>query len=244
MAALDQLRHLPVKERHQQGANVGTVHVRVRHDDDAVIAQLGRIVLLLADAAAERRDQGADLGRRQHLVEARPLHVQNLALERQDGLKPPVAALLGGSAGGIALDQEQLRERRVLLLTVGELARQSSHVQRGLAPGHLAGLARRLAGARGVDDLGGDSASFARGLQQKRLYLRRHNRVDDSLDLRGDQLVLGLRRELRVRDLHRQHRRQTLAHVVAGGLHLGLLGGPALLHVLIEHARQRRAEPG
>ena len=40
-----------------------------------------------ADAAAERGDERADLGRREHLVEARALDVEDLALERQDRLE-------------------------------------------------------------------------------------------------------------------------------------------------------------
>src|SRR5690606_3684357 len=40
VAALDQLRHLTIEQRQQQRADVRTVHVRVSHDDDAVIAQL------------------------------------------------------------------------------------------------------------------------------------------------------------------------------------------------------------
>ena len=39
MAALDQIGHLAVEEGQQQGTDVGAVHVRVGHDDDAVVAQ-------------------------------------------------------------------------------------------------------------------------------------------------------------------------------------------------------------
>ena len=60
----------------------------------------------------------------------------------------------------------------------------------------------------------------------------------------GDQLVLGLRRELRLGHLHRQHAGQAFAHVVAGGLDLGLLGELVLLDVLVERARHRRAQAG
>ena len=61
VAALDQLGHLPVEERQQQRADVRAVDVRVGHDDDAVIAQLVGVVLVLAEAGAERRDQRDDL---------------------------------------------------------------------------------------------------------------------------------------------------------------------------------------
>jgi len=39
MASVHQFRHLPVEEGEEQGANMRTVHVRVGHDDNAVITQ-------------------------------------------------------------------------------------------------------------------------------------------------------------------------------------------------------------
>jgi hypothetical protein len=60
VAALDQLRHLPVEEGQQQRADVGAVDVGVGHDDDLVVAQLVDVELVAADAGAERRDQRAD----------------------------------------------------------------------------------------------------------------------------------------------------------------------------------------
>ena len=57
--------------------------------------------------------------------------------------------------------------------------------------------------------------------------------ADDALDHRahlgGDQLVLGLRRELGVRHLDRQHAGQALARVLAGEVDLLLLGDAASL---------------
>ncbi len=82
---------------------------------------------------------------RQHAVEPRPLHVQDFALQRQDGLEFPVAPLLGGAAGAVALDDEDLAFRRVALLAVGQLAGQGGDIQHALAPGQFARLAGRLA---------------------------------------------------------------------------------------------------
>jgi hypothetical protein len=61
VAALDQLGHLAVEEREQQRADVAAVDVGVGHDDDAVVAQLGDVVVGLADAGAQRGDQRGDL---------------------------------------------------------------------------------------------------------------------------------------------------------------------------------------
>ncbi len=241
--ALDELGHLAIEEREQQCADVASVDIRIAHDDHAVIAELGDVEIVLADAGTERRDQRADLGRRQHLVEARPLDIQDLALERQDRLRAPVAALLGGAAGGVALDDEDLGQRRVFLLTVGELAREPRDIERALAPRHLARLSRRLARARRFDHLGDDEARLLRVLEEKFLQLRADRGLDHALHLGGDQLVLGLRGELGIRQLHRQDRGEALARIVAGHRHL-VFPRQFLLDVVVERARQSAAKPG
>jgi hypothetical protein len=60
VAALHQLRHLPVEEGQQQRADVRAVHVGVGHDDDAVVAQLVDVEVFAADAGAQRGDQRDD----------------------------------------------------------------------------------------------------------------------------------------------------------------------------------------
>jgi len=40
MTSFHQFRHLPVEEGEEQGANMRTVHVRVGHDDYAVITAI------------------------------------------------------------------------------------------------------------------------------------------------------------------------------------------------------------
>ena len=40
MPLVDQLRHEPVEQGEEQGGDMGPVHIRIRHDDDLVIAEL------------------------------------------------------------------------------------------------------------------------------------------------------------------------------------------------------------
>ena len=122
------------------------VHVGVRHEDDLVVAGLLEVELL-ADPGADRRDQRLDLLVGEHLVDAVLLDVDDLAAQRQDRLGVAVAALLGRAAGGVALDDEDLGERGVADRAVGELARQRGVLERRLAPGQVARLAGRIAGA-------------------------------------------------------------------------------------------------
>ncbi len=107
----------------RQRADVGAVDVGVRHDDDAVVAELGDVEVVAADAGAERGDEGADLLAAEHLVEARALDVEDLAAQGQHGLVLAITGLLGRAAGGVTFDNEDFRLGGIALGTVGELAR-------------------------------------------------------------------------------------------------------------------------
>ena len=242
MSALDQLRHMAEEERQQQRADVRSVHVGVGHQDDLAVAQLGRIEVVLADAAAQRRDHGADFFVAQHLVVAGLLHVEDLALERQDGLELAVAALLGGAACAFTLDEVEFAAIRLALGAVGQLAGQAAAIQRALAPGQVAGLARGLTCARRVNGLVDDLLRDRRILLQERAQPLIHERLHGAGDV-GVQLALGLPFELRLRQLHADHRDQTLAHVVAAQVLLHILEEAQLTGPMaVDRAGQRGAE--
>src|SRR5690606_6588168 len=67
------------------------------------------------------------------LVGAGADRVQDLAAQRQDRLGLADARLLGRAAGGVALDQEDLRALASGDRAVGELARQAQLARRALA---------------------------------------------------------------------------------------------------------------
>jgi hypothetical protein len=105
----------------------------------------------------------------EHLVVAGLFDVEDLALERQDGLEAAIAALLGGAAGALALDQVELAAVGIALAAVGQLAGQSAAIERAFAAGEVAGLAGRFAGAGRfnglVDDAAWRWADSARGMR-------------------------------------------------------------------------------
>ena len=164
-----------------------------------------------------------DLVAAEHLVEARLLDVQDLALERQDRLEAAIASLLGRSAGRLALDDVELAQRRIAFLAVGQLAGQRAAVERALAAHQVARLARRLAGARRVDGLADDPLGDRRVLFEVRAELVVDDRLDDALDLGVAELGLGLAFELRLRNLDADDRGQPFADVVAGDALLQVL---------------------
>ena len=229
-----QLRHLPVEEREQQRADVAAVHVGVRHQDDAVVARLLRVVVLAADPRAQRGDQRHDLRAREHLLEARLLDVQDLAAQREDGLVAPVAALLGRAACGVTLDDVELALARVPALAVGELARQRAAVQHALAAHRLARLARGDARPRGVANLRDDLLADVGVLLEEGGELLVHHLLDQALHLAVAQLRLRLPLELGVGQLDGDDGGEPLARVLARGRLLQVLPQPALLGVAVD----------
>src|SRR5438067_6401281 len=213
VAALDERRQLAVEERQEQRADVRAVDVRVRHDDDAMVPDLVGIEIFDADAASERSNHRLDLVAAEHLVEARLLDVQNLALERQNRLEPPIAPLFRRPAGRLALDDVQLAESGIALLTIGELARQRAAVEGAFAPDEIARLAGGLARACGIGGLADASQRNRRVYFEKGAELVVDDRFDDALHLGVAQLRLRLPFELRMRNLAADHGDETFADV-------------------------------
>ena len=242
MAVVDQIRHVPVEECQQQGADVGAVDVGVGHDDDPAVAQLGDVELVAPDPGAERHDEVSDLLIRDHAVEPGPLDVEDLAPQRQHRLGAPVAPGLGGAAGAVAFDEEEFGDRGVLLGAVLELSGKEVHVHRGLAAGEFAGLAGGLARKRGLDDLADHGLGFARILLEPLGEPLADQAFDRRADLGADQLVLGLAGEFRIRGLDGEDAGQPLAGVVAGEGDLLPLGDAAFLGVFLDRPRQGALE--
>ena len=82
-------------------------------DADLVVAPL-LDVELLPHPGADGGDEGLDLEVLEHLVEAGPLDVEDLAADREDRLAQRVAGGDGRAAGRVALDDEQLALLAVL----------------------------------------------------------------------------------------------------------------------------------
>ena len=148
----------------------------------------------------------------------------------KDRLEAAVAPLLRGAARGVAFHQVELALLGVALLALGELAGQARSVEGSLAPREVAGLAGRLAGPGGFQDLEHDPLGVGRMLLEILRQLLVDQALDDPLDLGVAELALGLPLELGVRDLDADDRAEALAGVVA----LERLG------LVLHHARRVR----
>ena len=212
------------------------VDVGVGHDDDAMVARLVGVEVV-ADVRADGRDQRADGVAGQRAVQARALHVEDLAAQGQDGLRLAVAGLLGRAACGIALYDEQFGVLRGLGRAVGQLARQRERVQHALAARHLARLACGFAGLERLGGLADDALGRGRVLLEVLGQALGHGVLHQRADLGVAQLRLRLSLELRVVQLHGHDGRAALARVVAGEVGILLLEDALRAGVLVDGAR-------
>jgi hypothetical protein len=243
MARLDHLHHVAEEEREQEGPDVRAVHVGVGHQDDLVIAQLADVELLRADAGAQRGDEQPDFIVGQDLVVARLSRVDDLAAQREHRLRLPVASLLGGAAGGIALHEEDLAELGIALRAIRELGREPFVVAAALA-GEVARLASRLARLRRAHRLVGDLSRGGRVLLERLAETVVDDLLDQPLHFGVPELALGLPLELGIGDADGDHRGEPLAHVVARHVALEALEEAVGLRVVADGAGEGGAEAG
>src|SRR5262249_21685701 len=135
--------------------------------------------------------------------------------QRQDRLVLAVAALLRRPAGRVALDDEELGERRVAFLAVGELSREAAPVERALPPGELLRLARGLAHAGRLDALQDDAPALGRMLLEVHCEAIVEQGLNGALHLAVAELRLRLPFELWLGHLHAHDRRETFPNILA-----------------------------
>ena len=111
MAGVDQTAEVAQEQRAQQRRDMRAVGVGVGEDADLAVTQPLKIIRAGVDADGD--GDVMHLLRGQHLGGIDFPGVQDLAAQRHDRLEFAVARLLGGTAGGIALDQKQLGARRI-----------------------------------------------------------------------------------------------------------------------------------
>ena len=88
IALLDQFRHKPVNECKEQGADMGAVHIGIRHQDDLMVTKLADIKIV-QNTGTKCRDHCLDLGIAVDSVLSCLLHIQDLAAKGKDGLGCP-----------------------------------------------------------------------------------------------------------------------------------------------------------
>src|SRR5258705_13493205 len=108
------------------------VDVGVGHDDDAGVAQI-LFAIMRAGTAADRLYQIGELRVGGELILGGGGDIEDLAAQRENGLRLAVARLLGVAAGAVTLEDEQLGAFRRGVGAIRELAGQAKLLYRGLA---------------------------------------------------------------------------------------------------------------
>ncbi|MNE41324.1 hypothetical protein D3C80_1353880 [compost metagenome] len=199
MATFNNFRHLTIEEGQQQRTDVRTIDVRIGHDDDAVITQFIRVVLVTTDTTAKRGDKGSDFLRGEHFVEARFLNVEDFPLQRQNRLVLTVTPLLRRAARGVPFHQVQFGASRIAFLAICQFARQASQIQRTFTASHFTGFTRRFTRTCRIDNFADHDFRVRRVFQQVFAQQFVHLLFNGGFHLGRNQFVFGLRGEFRVR---------------------------------------------
>ena len=107
MTLADEVGHLLVEKRHQQGGDMCTVDIGISHDDDFFIAEAA-FIIRTAHAAAQRQHQIGDLLALLHFRLRGIGDIEDFPAQRKNGLVFAIAALLGRATGAVALNDENL----------------------------------------------------------------------------------------------------------------------------------------
>src|SRR5208337_2488079 len=189
---------------------------------------------------SERLQKVAELLILRKLVAGGGGDVENLAAKRQDGLRGPVARLLGRPAGRISLDDKQFRSLRGGVGAVRELAGKSQLADRRLARDVLLEAppdALLSALNRPIQQLCG----LARRGREPMIKGVSHGAVDQTGGFRRLQPALVLSLELRFAD-EDGYERRAADHDVVGRERACTFGLADPLGVIFQAAQERRAQ--
>ncbi len=126
-----------------------------------------------------------------------------------------VPSLLGGSAGGLALYEVELRKRGISFLTIGQLARKRRGLEGTFTTREVSSFSGGLPSARSINDFSDDTLRGGRIFFKETRQLPANHALHETLDLRVAKFGFCLSLELRVGNTNTYHGRQALADIVS-----------------------------
>ena len=243
ISLFDDFLHLAIEKGQQQRPDMGSVHIRIGHDDDFFVSYLFDIVFIRAGAGAQRREDILYFLTADNLVETGLLHVENFTFQRKNGLKFPIATLFGGPTGRVPLHQEKLTFLGIARLAVGQFTGQGGVHKGAFAARQITGPFGGIPGPGGINPLGYNFSRHSGIFFEKGRQFIVDQGLHQPLDFTVAQFGLGLSFKLGRFDSDADNGRQSLAHVVPGNLGLQIFGKIAVGRILVDGSRQGGLEP-
>ena len=214
MAVLDDLWHLTIEKCENQGSDMGPIHIRIRHDNDFMIAKFLNLKITFADSRPQGGNNRLDFLIGKHFIKAGLFHIEDLPLEGKDSLRPLLPPLFRGSPRRISLHEVEFRLNWILCLAVRKLSWKRSRVKGPLPSRQLPRPPRRIPGTGRsnhlLNNLFGNRGILlpvgAQVLVDKTLYIPLHLAVT--------QFCLCLSLELGFWNLDTHHPNKALSHII------------------------------
>ena len=108
MTIINEFRHLPPKEGDEQRGNMSAINIGIRHDDHALVTQI-ILAIMIAGAAPKRLQKVRELLIGHKLVARGRGDIEDLAPQRENGLRRTVTRLFGRATGRVTLNDEDFR---------------------------------------------------------------------------------------------------------------------------------------
>ena len=237
MTLLDEFGHITIEEGHEQSVDMRTVHVGIGHDDNLIITELLIIGFLAVLAQTKAYTQSLDdivhLLMLESLVPHHALHIEDLTANGQDGLELTLSALLGRTACGVTLHDEEFAVGRITVRAVGQFAGKTTATHWTLALYALTGFACSHTCRGSQYHLVHDKFGLTGMFLQIGGESLTHSLLHGSCHLAVAQLGLGLSFKLRFGHLDGDNGSESLAEVLTTDFHLVLDQLLQFLHTLL-----------
>ena len=191
---------------------MGTVHVRICHNDNLVIAQF-RNVEILMDSRTESCDHRFDLRIGVNFVKAGFLHIQNLTAKRKDCLRCAASRRLCGTTRRISLNNINFTVFRIFIGTVSQFSGKRRTLQSGLTACQISCLSGSIPCPLRQNRLLTDNFGNRRILLQKVSELFTYNIVNSTSRLRISEFLFRLSLKLRIFNLNADDSGQSLSDI-------------------------------
>ena len=205
MPVIDERTEVAEKECKEQCTDMSPIDIRIRHDDDTMIAEAS-IVERLSDRGSERDDEIFDFCISEYAIQSSLFGVQYFSSQWEDRLEFSVTALFRGTTRRVTLDDIELTFCRIFRATVSEFPRESRALEGSFTDDRVSSISCCSSCTGREETLIDDRFCRFRMLSQKVIKPFIEDLIDDSLEFRIDELFLRLRRESQFGNLHRYDR--------------------------------------